>query len=361
MSHDAFINETLRKTLVFDKKTSVFRIGSTMPFHAQLSDVDLLLVSLCRSLKDYADQLDLVMRLSEELNQGNEHFDVFFLTRMIAPLHLRCLSVLVGLNSINNKNVVFGPTIKYSEFDHTLTDEETRRKIYRAATVQFSRECRSRLPVADTGQARNVAKLVMRLLKSYMCATSPVGRLDATEQRLLEMKDLQEVALMSGITMPRVLGDALRGNDIDDWPCWMIAQEELVYGIADIEQKVLFRNHEEWRLFEEIVQVREMLFSQLRNIIAAQAGAREELISDFADRTSSCAVRLGLAGVSELLDFTTVSTDQIIKDSYSILVEHLQKSRPDIECLAASIVMLEYAFMRSVAYGCSLSAENIVK
>jgi len=356
------INDVLRKTLVYNtKETSVFLIGSTssmgsMLFNAKLSDTDLLIISNCRSIGDYVESYRQALSVSSALNEGLfGSVDVFPLTEHIVSRYFSCLSVLAGSTSLNNHEPLFGRNMESSMSHKEMPSALFRKKLYCAEALRLSRKSQEMLPMADTARTRQVIKEVTRALKVFICAVVPLAELESTEEKLFSIKDLRTLKTMvddviaEPVPIGPALAVALEVDKIADWSQWMVDQVELSYWFAEVESYVLISEVKERKFFESIVQVRNMLLPEMRNIFFEKdADIRSEVIGRYADEAAATIAQLGLLGVPELLDFTTDNTPQIIQQSYEILVEHLQERGSGFRCLAAAVILLEFSLQCAI-------------
>ena len=146
-----------------------------------------------------------------------------------------------------------------------------------------------------------------------------------------------------------IFQEVMDGARVTDWPLWMTTQEDYVYWLTELEKNIPEQKTREERLFGGIMAVILMLMFNLKDILGEPDPERlAPKIHDFADKTASILVRLALSGVSSLVDFTTKSTPERVKVSYEIVIKHLQTSQPTMECLAAAVILLEYALERGV-------------
>lgn len=352
------LENTIKRTLVHQSaETSVFLIGSArspkrLMFHEALSDTDLLIVPKARSLDDYTCHIKEIMRLSKTLDPDNKGtFDIFFISKDLAPLFFTYLKAF-GISTLSEREAVVGPKLSYST---VMSEPEVlvRQLFYQAETVRLASELQRTLPVANTSEARHVVKEISRCCKTLLCSLVPISKLEALEDELMTASDIfavKNIASRMGVTIPvdDTMKAALDGQ-VDDWPGWMIAQEEMAKWFTQMESDIPLARSDKRRLCEHILEVRYMLFASLRNIfLEVNETRRLELISEYADRTASLLVVLGLAGISPLVDFSTDSTPMAVRQANDVLVRHLQSNKPTIECLAAAVVLLEFSFKSAV-------------
>jgi hypothetical protein len=350
----------LEKTLEDVNTASVFFIGSQSTFAtvrpaAGLSDLDLLITADSDSIADYERNLERVGTLKKDL--GSEA-DLFFLSKDILPLHMTCLSVLMGIDNTSDKRALFyGKPISSLPPSNKKKDLLIRHLLYKAQAISMLNDLNEKLPVADTEYARHVAKSILKALKVICCALSPVNELTLTEKQLKAHKNFDGILSVfysltgRSLTVPDTLKEALTHEKILDWAGWMVAQENLIAELLEYKAELSLSEVKEDRLVEAIVSVRNMLLLDLHGIIDAPSIKKQhDLISDYADKTASVLVRLAVNGVSDLADLTSHNTPGIVTESYAIIVKHLQRKHPDITCLAASIVLLEYALKSSLKF-----------
>lgn len=341
-------------------EASIFFIGSAKrkggpSFISGLSDIDLFVVPPCNSLVSYKEWLEATINLSGELNQSNEQlFDVFLLSKRIAGQHFACLSILAGRIPSKSEAISGDSSILVYK---NLTSEDFYRKMYQAKEQIFSDQCVEQFPVADTSKARKTAKLLLYFLKVFVCTYDLESNLSQLEEELFDVKDFsilqKRIEKLMQAAMPDldVFQEALDREKVSDWPAWMIAQEELVYWILSNKPKS-FRDKTEERFFKAICEVRDMLMLDLKGILHEQdVSLRQEKISEYVDKTASVLVKLALCGAPALADLTNAVTPLIVRQSYDMLVSHLKSARTDEMCLAAAVVLLEYALEESVIAG----------
>lgn len=369
MSNLAFkMSNTLEKAFVFDKeKTSAFLLGSKselggMTFQPKLSDTDILVTVGCVNLESYVRHLREAFTLAQDFKRQDEPVDIFFLSKNILPLHLSLLAVLTGTETLGRVRPLYGKTVDSMLPTLGEDDLRLRKNIYKAEALVMSRECQLMLPVADTTQTRATAKQIIRTFKVIICSLSTEDELLEMEKKLFPIKDMSvltailEEKIGTRVPVDPILSDALNVEIISDWPTWMMAQEELAYWFFEFEPSLIIENVKERRLYEGIVRARNMLFPELRNIfLESDNSKRNELISNYADRVATVITRLGIAGVEELLDLTQSSTPFRVRQASDVLIGHLQEKHPGAECLAGSIILLEYALERSMDRGVHLN------
>lgn len=342
-----------------EREASIFFMGSISraskdrSFIEGLSDIDMLVVPSCDSVDGYEKWLNLVQRLSQELNYSRgQLFDVFLLSERVVGLHFGCLATLAG--ALPKKSAQISKGSQVYGLKKTYINADVRIKMYQAMAANMIRDAQSILPAADTAQARKTLKFVRKLLKAIICSYTNASDLDRVEEQLIDiceftsLKSLVDEHVVDKIPLEDIFQEVLDGDKVKDWPQWMTAQEHLLYWLNDIDIPIL--NTKDARLYDTITQIVHMLMLDLKAVLGEPNEAkRSEKISDFGDKTASMVVRLALAGVDLLLDLTTSSTPLRVRQGYGILVNHLKSSsQASVECLAASIILLEYALECSV-------------
>lgn len=348
-------NRQLLKTLVdYKLEASVLLLGSTsslggMPYNSRLSDVDLLCVPSSESFEDYVNYLKKIITLTQDLNKDDaDVVDVFSLSASTANLHFSYLSVLAGAHEVDLENAILGmPT---SIPTGQLPKIALRKHVYIAKAFDLLSLAQKQLPAADTSHARKVVKELQRTLKVTICA------LHQEDQKHLENKlihsntflDLEPYVLeFLGTKLPhlRMLQNILEGEDIKDWPAWMMAQEEIAQWLEELEGLVVERLPAvDRRLCGGIIQVRDMLLLSLKDIFRQKDDRiRREMIHGYADSAAGVIVRLSMAGVPRIGDLASDDIPLRVKAAYEVMIEHLAKPRPDIECLAAAVILLEFS------------------
>ena len=341
-----------------ERGASAFFLGSTREqgassFIPDLSDIDLLLVPESNSLKAYREWVDDLVYLNKELNRPDgQLFDIFALSRNIAAIHFACLSTLAG-RVPREEDTIFGKQFALK----SITSDDVYKRLYKAEFLIFRQRCLESFPVADTSRARKTAKFLLRFIKVFICACDSKTELSHLEAQLCDIKDfsgLQEyLKKITNSSLPQfdLFQKALDGETVDDWPAWMMAQEELTYWLVD-NTPDFFKDKSEQRFFVTVCQVRDMLMLGLKDILSLQDDEeRRRRIGEFADKTASILVKLAMSRVVKLADLTTETTPIRVKDSYEVLVHHLKSTRADEMCLAASVILLEYALEESVLLG----------
>lgn len=353
------IQATLSKILgSHDRGASIFFLGSAANLKGSsyipgLSDIDLLVVPRCGSLQEYKKWLEITSMLHEKLNQeSSQLYDIFMLSDRIASLHFACLSTLAG--PLLSNSALVDKKYSLTQLSKTYIDPRTRINIYRAMLRHMINKAKSQLPMADTRQGRKTVKFLRKLTKAVICSYAEPDEIELLEENLQSIGDLNSLSelvnrkLRHGPPFDDIFQTILNGERVSDWPAWMIAQEELIYWMDQVEKNLPSQNIKDTRLFGGIVKVILMLLIDLKTILGLQGEKREKRIGKFADETASAIVQLALSGVSSLVDFTTISTPARVNESHQILVNHLEDSRSNMECLAASVILLEYALERSI-------------
>lgn len=345
----------LKKALAGTNTASVFLIGSqskhgVVSSYSHLSDIDLLASLEGNSLDQYEQNLKLMFLLRDTLRKHNLDVDLFYLSRNILPIYTSCLSVILGMRTIEDAQLIFGNSLMDDGRDTSDRELVIKRSLYKAECARRIRMLQDRLPDADTEYTRHVAKMILRTLKVICCVVCPLDQLEVVEAKLLSSKSFDSVLIIYNaytddkLELHVILRNALTDKKITDWPAWMIAQEKFITWL--LERKDTFDKSEVdiERRFDSAVKVRNMLLIDLHTILdATDHKERNKQIGDYADKTASLLVRIAINGIPKLGDLESSDIPSIVKESYNIIVKHLQRQQPTLRCLAASIVLLEYA------------------
>lgn len=339
----------------------VYLIGSVRAskgrfFNAQLSDIDLLFLCQGSSIEDYASHFDRIIN-QVQLADTNDHIiEAFFASPSTVEFYFSCLATIIGDNALKTEDHIFG------EAGYLLNGKNTpslavRQRLYQARSIYFCNEYSRALPVANTEKARKVAKLLLRGLELVICAYTPTDRLVEMEKNLFSVatfKDLRpffESTVGLELKVDKVFEEALVGTAIKDWPSWMVAQDKVAHQLLNLgaNQQLLLL---EARFFETVAGVvHDMLLADLRSILSEKdSKTRKEQIAKYADTTASIIVKIGLSGVTALNDFESSLTPPYVKESYRMLVKHLQGNPPSLSILASSVILLEYSLAQAIEY-----------
>ena len=337
----------------------VYFIGSSSisrqnHFNASLSDVDLLFTPDCGSLNDYASHLKQIIRINLALNQPKDQlFECFMMSSRLAGTYFKILAVIAGDDKLRDEDIAFDGGLKKSSNDTVIPSSSARKTLYLAKSLRFYHEYMYQLPVADTSQARRVAKLLLRCLKLMICAKVDAKDLVRIEHELFSVTTFGEVQSMffdvfgtkfDGGLMQQVLD----GAPVDDWPAWMVAQDSFARTLMSINLSDKI-DINDLRFYDGLAQVRDMLNVGLKNVLCIDDSSRPEYISAYADNTASIIVKLALSRVPSLADFETATTPELVLESYGVMIKHLKGDVTGLEVLAASVILLEYAFEQSMA------------
>ena len=356
-------NDRLYKTLVnYNLEASVLLLGSTsqlsgMPYNSRLSDIDLLCVPSPLSFQDYVTCLEKTFFLTEELNKNKSDIvDVFLLSSTVANLHFSYLSVLAGASEIDIKSAIVKASDSIRLFKSPTPAFCT--QLYIAKSFDMISIAQEQFPIADSSHARKVAKELLRALKVTFCALNE-GDLRSLENELMLINSFSGLERMMVSfplgSMPHLsmLECILEGKDIEDWPVWMIAQEEIARWFEQLEAYMIKKlPRPNRRLYRGIVQVRDMLLLDLKDIfLQFDRSARLEMIQHYADAAAGVMVKLSIAGVPGIGDLTSTSTPVKVREAHDIIVSHLITPQPSLSCLAAAVILLEYALEQTTNLG----------
>lgn len=314
--------------------------------------MDLLYAPVCNSLIDYINHFEQVIRVNKQLNQSSGQLvDCFFMSSRMAGSYFKILAVIAGDDKLRDQDLMFGNGLKADNQSVITPSAYTRKKLYLAKSLHFYAEYISVLPVADTGKARKVSKLLLRCLKCMICAKVEANALERTEQMLFRITtfgEAQSIFLtVFGIEFDlddKIMQRALDGELIEDWPAWMIAQDAFARKLMEINLGSEVTINES-RLYDGVAQVRDLLNKGLKNVLSVDDHtAQLERIDAYVDSGVSAIAKLAIAGVSPLADFQIPGTPEIVSESYDIIIEHLKGKLQGLQVLAAAVVLLEFAF-----------------
>lgn len=322
---------------------------------SRLSDVDLLLIEDHTSLSQYVAHLNQAQLIAASLKKpkNEELFDIFMMSSMVAELHYSCLPVLAGSTTLDKDDLIAGAHFRIN-FKANILSNDFRQQLYRARANHLSRQYIQYSPVADTANARKVAKLILRILKLVICANSKVEDLNKIEKSLLPIDKLIDIESLffeivgRRVTIDPIIQQALEGKDINDWPAWMIAQDKLARQFLDFRLDAIFSVND-YLFYDTIAYIlQDMLTLEIKNIIGTQnEKKRLALMEQFVNKAASCTVRLALAGVMSLANFDHPDTPKIVSKSYDVVVQYLRTGIMNMQGIAASVVLLEYALTQS--------------
>jgi len=332
-------------------------------FSHVLSDIDLMITPDLKGFDDYVAGIGAARQVSVLLNsEPDQLVDVFILNRRISDMYFACLSAIWGFNQLDKADLVYGTLPLEREVPSQAIDTRHRKALYVSKAAHFCNQLAHDLPQADASSARKTAKDIIKCLKVTACALAPLESLNDIEKEVFATKDFQKVIsqLDHGHDDWGELVDGLQKiineGRVEDWPAWMMLQDaaarQLLMYLPGLRQQA-----NDDRFYAALWQVWDLLTKGVKDVLLTD---REKLfpgaISEFADRVTGIIVKLGLAGVDELIDFETDATPNDVKRSYQLIVDHLQEDdmhRGDIALLGASVVLLEYAFenaLRSSAH-----------
>ena len=322
-------------------------------FNHVLSDIDLMITPDPMSFEEYEAALASARKISVLLNEEpGQLVDVFILNTRLTDKYFTCLSAIWGFNRLDRDDLVFS-TFPARHDTLPAIDTKHRQALYVSKAAHFCSQLAHDLPQADASSARKIAKDIVKCLKVVACALSPLESLDEVEKAVFATKDFQKVIsqLENG---QEEWGEIVVGlqsiideGRVDDWPEWMTLQDASARQLLSYLPKLRQQANED-RFYAALWQVWDLLTKGIKDVLLTD---REEFfpaaISEFADRVTGVIVKLGLADVEALVDFETDATPNNVKKAYQLIIEHLQSddaNRGDMALLAASMVLLEYAF-----------------
>jgi hypothetical protein len=346
------------------ENSDIYLVGSARNskkkfFNSKLSDIDLLIVSGSTNLEELTDRLEQVFHLAMEIDQSShELFEIFFATSSAVSFHFSCLSVIGGAQGLNAEDLLVGSGKYGTARGVEYPSVTTRKKLYIARADGFCSEYGHLLPLADTSSARKTAKILHRGMKLLICSYASPDRLDEVENELFsissfgELKVLFKTVRKHGLEVDDIIERAFQGQDISDWPRWMVAQDEIARQLLELIQDQRLPI-EESRLHETLASaVHDMLIAGLKEIFGEKnPTVRRQMIEKYADNTASMIVKLALSGVKSLYDLDSKQVMDTIRESYHVLTDHLGgESGSDTRLLAAAISLLEYSVTEGVKY-----------
>jgi predicted nucleotidyltransferase len=354
------INNELESLVGYEREgTNIYLLGSMSvfgqrSFNSQLSDIDLLVVPIHDSLENYVGHFEQLINIVVELNKRLDRpVEVFFMSPSTVDMYFGCLSVIAGDNILRDEDRIFGEGHQNLGVRSTLFTDDYRKSLYAIKAKNFCDEYGRLLPLADTSSARKIAKLLLRGIKFIICAQTKASILTYMEQKLFFVTTFNEARSIldgmgkTGLIVDDIIQKAFDGKSVDDWPAWMIEQDVLARQLIELKIDAEL-NVNMYRLYDGVCLVREMLIAGLKDTLNEKNVERRlELIDKYANDTAGVVAKLALAGVTSLMDFESSTTPEIVSQSYVILVNHLKVGIQDLRCLAASVVLLEYAFEQS--------------
>lgn len=284
-------------------------------------------------------------------------FDIFYMDLKIIEARLSCLSVLAGRRTVQSDDLIFG---KHRQYDSVMPSQECQAALYREYATNMCSTYKRFLPNADTSESRKIAKLLLRDVKALVCAVIDPSTLRSTEDYLLKAGNFADVLSILPDDLPRLksggsLEVALTGEQTKDWAAWMMAQYEYLNWFTQVvDRRLLAANGSAHMafLFSSISQMRYMFGLRLKNIIVAEdTDEYSRLLKEYVDEAAGVITRGALSGnISSLLSFEAETTPEEVAESYEIIVEYLQGSKPNTESLAAAIILLQYAFLECLSH-----------
>lgn len=328
-------------------------------FSAELSDLDLLFVCNTQSIDDYVDHFTHIINLQTKLSSHKDQLiEAFFASVSIVQLHFLCLSTIGGSEDLARQDLLYGSGRQGQTKSDIIPSDLSKKNLYLARATSFCNEYGRLLPIADTARARKTSKVLLRGLKLLICANTPEQKLNAMEKMLFSVATFHEIntifrqATGEDLQVGEILEKALAGEDVGDWPEWMIAQDKIARQLLHFgERRQLSLS--DMRLYETMtVVIHDMLIAGLKNIFSEKnAQIREKQIGEYADKTASLVVKLALSGVEKLINLESLGTPLIVKSSYQGFIKHLQGDLiPSLRVLAMAVILLEYSLTQSVAY-----------
>jgi hypothetical protein len=327
-------------------------------FNQVLSDIDLMITPDPQSFDEYVAGLSSARQISVMLNsEPGQLVDVFILNSRLADRYFACLSAIWGFNQLDRNDLVYGTFAQDHNPLSPAIDARHRKALYVSKAAYFCNQLAHDLPQADASNARKIAKDIVKCLKVTACALASVESLDNVERGVFATKDFQKVLaqLDSGqddwAELAAGLQKIINEGRVEDWPDWMMLQDASARLLLEYVPRLKQQMTDD-RFYAALWQVWDMLTKGVKDVLLTDG---EELfpaaISEFADRVTGVIVKLGLAGVEELIDFETNDTPSDIKRAYRLIVDHLQAddlNRGDLPLLGAAVVLLEYAFTAAV-------------
>jgi predicted nucleotidyltransferase len=344
------------------KETNVYFVGSLsrdgrVSFNPKLSDVDLLITASCDTLEEYAKYFREIEELNSKFRNKKDVYDIFFISDSILDSYLSTLSIIWDNNLINEENLIFGSGERRVSTKGTIPNQRTVHQLYIAKSLDFCVEYARKMPFADSKQARKVAKSLLKGLKLLICAHTSPPRLRQVENELQMLMTFEEVvpvlcrSLKREFHLNKKFDKVLGEGFVEDWPTWMAMQNEAVDQLAHLIPS-LYKVSTEQQLHMALCMLWDMLTLDLKEIMwEADREHQKNQIMEFADTTAGLVAKLALGGVQALVDFDDQDTPTKVRQSYEIMVEHLgHNDTPTLKCLAASVILLEYAFSQGILH-----------
>lgn len=342
---------------------AIYALGSTSDsseelYNPRVSDRDLLFVANSPTFKDHLDHFKSVKKVAEKLTSAQDDlYDTFFMSQDIAVLHFSCLPVLAGDTSLRKENFIWGDAILPSLPNAYLPSEEFRRELYHARAAYLCRKYIECSPEADTSLARKHTKLLMRILKSLLCAYSKVEDLRDTEQILLKINKFRDIQKLfparfdSDLYIDPIFQGVLNGNSVRDWPQWMSAQYVTAKQLLSLQ---LYNKPtpDEYLFYSTISEMLQgMLALGVKNLLSAKKDRLETEMEEFVNHASKHVATLALTGVESLKDLESPLTPTIVKQSYKEIVRCLAgEKKADMEATVSALILLEYAVKEGIVY-----------
>lgn len=348
------------------KNVTVYFTGSMSEgrlalFNPRLSDVDLLIMAPFASVNDYKEHAESAIRISRYItNEFDDTIDVFLMSPNFTRYYHNLLSILVCVAEQCEEDLIIGRKVIDAR-PYIAPSDALRKALYHVRARYFCNEyTNSVLPYANTEKSRKIAKMILRGLQFILLSHTPVERIISLEKELYAVGTFRALRrilarnqldhLMSA-EAAITLDNALVGDGTDDWPAWMIAQEEVAKTCISHVLPAKEWTDDQDRLLVTMGEVWITLTLDQKQIIGEKdTMKREHIIAVFADKATSMAVRGALSGVEELADLENPRTPAYVSESYRILVRHLQKSDGSLECFSAAVILFEYILSSGVGY-----------
>lgn len=336
--------------------TEMYIVGSSSTkqfghFNHALSDIDLLITPENQTFEDYVKSTTYARNISVSLNK-DQLVDVFILNSRITDTYFACLSAIWGFNHLDKADRVLAGFSGSHHRQPASIDTRHRQNLYASKALFFCNQLAHDLPQADASSARRIAKDILKCLKLVACALAPLESMDDVEGEVFATKNFEKVIsqIEHGDSEWGAMKDGLqvvvREGKTDDWSAWMMLQDDAARQLLSYDAALRERVAES-RFYVALWQVWDLLTKGVKDVLLVEEPHFKSSISEFADRVTGVIVKLGLAGVDALVDFESATTPSNVVKASLLIEKHLQTDdldRGDMRLLAASVILLEYAF-----------------
>lgn len=320
-------------------------------FNKQWSDLDVLLCTDSPSYDHLARRMGRVIEVNDRLRQAGCVADIFLLNSDIVSDYFTSLSVLWGFRSLDTKDLIFGLSISYDLQKQVSNDYKL--KLYQSAALAFCNTYSTELPHVETQFARRSAKRILRGLKLIACSFAGASELKGFEERLFRANRVEDVLseIRSTTLKPKeksveLFQEILDQAHVKEWADWVTCQYEFAKYFNELRGEITAEYG-----YESIVKVWNLLTLDLKNILLENDIAKRQMASKrFISEALSATLRLAFHGVEALVDFNDHHTPAKIKEAYDALTAYLEHDTADLEQVAATALLLGYAYRQSLIF-----------